>query len=187
MISFFRHSCKERKSYHFVILWHMWIFIPLEVELLPAIHTSEGMKIWRNTWVAKVSPYWLLFPYLSEVLHRFHVQSLLFHQLQVDVVQLVPLHFLFLFTTLNLVTNTGYISQNIRYQWQNQGGRGFGGFNPSSPGKKSSAYLGVSLWFVDILSEKQCLICLRLHDKTFGNQKFPWEQAPRTLYGKISF
>ena len=39
--------------------------------------------------------------------------------------------------------------------------------------KKSSPYLGVSLWFGDILSEKHCPICFRLHDKTFGNQKFP--------------
>ena len=44
--------------------------------------------------------------------------------------------------------------------------------------KKSSPYLGVSLWFGDILSEKQCPICLRLHEKTFGN---------RTLYSKIFF
>ena len=48
------------------------------------------------------------------------------------------------------------------------------GFNPSPPPlrKKSSSYLGVSFWFGDILSEKQYPICLRLHQKAFGNQKF---------------
>ena len=54
--------------------------------------------------------------------------------------------------------------------------RGVGGLGLATPPplrKKSSPYLGVSLWFADILSEKQCPICLRLHEKAFGNQKFP--------------
>ena len=64
------------------------------------------------------------------------------------------------------------------------------GFNPPPPPrKKSSPYLGVSLWFGDtcILSEKQCPICLRLHEKTFGNQKISRGSAPRPLYSKIFF
>ena len=42
--------------------------------------------------------------------------------------------------------------------------------------------LGVSLRFGDILSEKQCSISLRLHEKAFGNQKFPRGWAPRPLH-----
>ena len=38
-----------------------------------------------------------------------------------------------------------------------------------------------------LLSEKHCPICLRLHDKTFGNQKSPRGRAPRPLYSKIFF
>ena len=57
-------------------------------------------------------------------------------------------------------------------QWRIQGGGGWG-FKPPPPSeKKSSPYLGVSLGFGDILSEKQLIICLRLHEKAFGNQKF---------------
>ena len=52
-------------------------------------------------------------------------------------------------------------------------------------GKKSSPYLGVSLWFGDILSEKQCPICLRLHEKAFGNQKISRGRAPRPLHSEI--
>ena len=66
-------------------------------------------------------------------------------------------------------------------QWRIQGGGGgLGGWN--HPQEKSSLFLGVSLWFGDILSEKQCPICLRLHEKTFRNQKFPRGRAPRPLY-----
>ena len=43
----------------------------------------------------------------------------------------------------------------------------------------SSPYLGLSLWFGDIISEKQCPICLRLHEKAFENQNFPRGRAPR--------
>ena len=53
--------------------------------------------------------------------------------------------------------------------------------------KKSSPESGVSLWFGHILSEKQCPICLRLHDKTFGSQKFPRGRSPRPLYSKLFF
>ena len=38
-----------------------------------------------------------------------------------------------------------------------------------------------------ILSEKQCPICLRLHEKTSGNKKFPGGRAPRPLHSKIFF
>ena len=43
------------------------------------------------------------------------------------------------------------------------------------------------LWLGDILSEKQCQLCLRLHEKTFGNQKYPRGRAPWHLYSKIFF
>ena len=60
------------------------------------------------------------------------------------------------------------------------------GFNPSPPSeKKSSPCLGISLWFGDILSEKQWPICLRLHEKAFGNQKFPRGRAHRPLYSNF--
>ena len=51
-----------------------------------------------------------------------------------------------------------------------------GGGEPPPPRKKSS-FLGVSLLFDDVLSEKQCTICLR------------WENiwAPRYFYSKILF
>ena len=60
-------------------------------------------------------------------------------------------------------------------------GGGWGGLNPQR--KKSSSYLGVSLCFGDILSEKQCPICRRLHEKAFGNQKY----IPRPLTVKYIF
>ena len=57
---------------------------------------------------------------------------------------------------------------------------------PPPPQKKSSPYLGVSFWFGAILSEKQCPIWLRLHEKTFGKQTFfRGGGAPRPLYSKI--
>ena len=52
-----------------------------------------------------------------------------------------------------------------------QRGAGLRGLNPSPSEKKSSPYLGVSLGFDDIVSEKQCPICLRLHEKALGNKK----------------
>ena len=57
---------------------------------------------------------------------------------------------------------------------------------PLPPQKQASPYLEVSLWFGDILlSEKQCPICLRLHEKAFRNQTFPRGRVPRPLYSKI--
>ena len=68
-------------------------------------------------------------------------------------------------------------------QWRIQGGWGCGGFKPPPLlRKKPSLYLGVYLWFGDILSEKHCPICLRLHDKSFWNQNFPLGQDHRPLY-----
>ena len=67
-----------------------------------------------------------------------------------------------------------------------KGRGGLGGWNTPLPLRKTSTpYLEVSLWFGDILSERQCPICLRLHDKTFGNQKFPRGRVPLPLYSKI--
>ena len=39
----------------------------------------------------------------------------------------------------------------------------------------------------DIVSEKQCQICLRLHEKTFGNQKFLRGRPPRPFTVKYCF
>ena len=50
-------------------------------------------------------------------------------------------------------------------------GGGVGGWN--RPHKKSSLFLGVSLWFGDIRSEKQCPICLRLHEKPLEIKSSP--------------
>ena len=67
----------------------------------------------------------------------------------------------------------------VCYSGGSKGGGAFGGLKPSPLRKKSSPYLGVSLWFGDILSEKQCPIRLRLHEKAFG--------APRQLYSRLLF
>ena len=67
----------------------------------------------------------------------------------------------------------------VLVQWRIQGGRG--------EFRKNHPYLGVSLWFGDILSEKHYPICLILHEKAFGNQKFPRGQAPRPLYSNFFF
>ena len=59
------------------------------------------------------------------------------------------------------------------------------GCNPPSPQKKIITLFRGFLWFGDIQSEKQCPICLILHEKTFGNQQFSRGLAPRSLYSKI--
>ena len=54
----------------------------------------------------------------------------------------------------------------VQFSGGSKGGKE--GLNPPPLRKNSSPCLGVSLWFGDILSAKQCHICLRLHEKAFG-------------------
>ena len=67
------------------------------------------------------------------------------------------------------------------------GSKGRGGVwevYPPPPQKKIiTSFLRVSLWFGDILSEKQCPICLRLHEKTFKITSAIINQTSPNLHG----
>ena len=65
--------------------------------------------------------------------------------------------------------------------------RGGSGLTPPPKKKRITLLIGVSLWFGDILSEKQCPICHRLHEKTFRNQKFLRGRASWPLYSIFLF